>query len=120
MKVQEIYKKALLIIGKTEEGTNYPFMDRVPSLLNPDIATLNLFRDSDKQLSEVSKMSDELDLTAKEANGLAYCLAYIAATEGSSKSFSDARLALLYKQRNAIMGSITTGLQNITETIGMS
>ena len=117
MKVQKIYEKALLILGKTEEGTAYPFLDRVPSLLNPDIAMLNLFRADDQQLSEVTKISDDLALTAKEANGLAFCLAYTAGTEISG--FPQARLATIYQQRNQIMGSINTGMEEITETIGI-
>ena len=118
MKVQKIYEKALLILGKTEEGTSYPFLDRVPSLLNLDIATLNLFRADDAQLPEVTKISQDLAVTAKEAEGLAYCLAYIAGTEISD--YPQARLALIYRQRNQIMGSINTGMEEIVETIGIS
>ncbi len=117
MKVQKIYEKALLILGKTEEGTAYPFLDRVPSLLNPDIVTLNLFRDEDSQLEFAEKISDDISFTDTEANGLAYCLAYIAATE--IDNFSNARLSLIYKQRNQIMGSITTDMAEIEETVGV-
>lgn len=117
MKVQKLYENALALIGKTEEGTSYPFMERVPSLLNLDLAVLNLYRSEDEQLPEVETIGDDIDLTAKEANGLTLCLAYTAASE--IDGFPENRLVTLYKQRNGVMGSITTGMEDIAERIGV-
>lgn len=117
MKVQKLYETALLTLGKTEEGTSYSFAERVPALLNPDITVLNLFRDGDKQLPVVKRINDELDLTGKEAQGLSLCLAYLAATE--IEGFPEARLALLLRQRNQVMGSFSTGMEEIAETMGV-
>ena len=117
MRVQKIYENALALIGRTEEGTDYSFMDRVTSLLNPDIAVLNAFRGDDNLIPEVEKISDDIDITAKEAQGLSLCLACMAASE--IDGFSESRLSLLYRQRGTVMGSINTGMEDITETIGM-
>lgn len=115
MKVQKIYEDALAMVGKTEEGSTYPFMDRVPSLLNPDITVLNYFRDDDNQLDPVAKINDEIELTAKEAQGLSLCLACVMATE--INGFPDTRLAALMRQRDQVMGSISTAMEEITEAI---
>lgn len=118
MKVQELYENALALVGKNEEGTSYPFMDRVPSLLNPEIYVLNSFRDEDAQIDTVIRIDDEIDLTAKEAQGLSLCLAYAIATE--INGYPEARTMALYQQRNRVMGSICTEMEEIEETIGVS
>lgn len=117
MKVQKIYEDALAMIGKTEEGTAYPFADRVPTLLNSDIATLNLYRADDQQIESVETIGDDIEITEKEAQGLTLCLAFVAASE--TQGISEARVAHILKDRNRVMGSFTTGMEEIAETVGV-
>lgn len=117
MKVQKIYEDALFLIGKTEEGTDYPLVDRVPTLLNSDIATLNLYRPNDQQIESVKTIGDEIEVTEKEAQGLTLCLAFVAASE--TQGISEMRLAQIMRDRNRVMGSFTTGMEDIVETIGV-
>lgn len=115
MRVQELYETALAIIGKTEEGTDYDFMNRVPYLLNSPIHTLNLFRDSDNQIAEVKTIADTIELTAQEAQGLSLCLACVAASE--IDGFPENRLAAIYRERAMVMGGVSTGMTDIPELI---
>lgn len=117
MKVQKIYEDALSLIGKTEEGTTYSFVDRVPALLNPDIAVLNIFRSEDEQIETVNSIADEIEVSNKEAQGLTLCLAFAAASE--TEGIPETRLVHLLRQRNSVMGAITTGMEEIAETIGV-
>lgn len=118
MKIQKLYEQALNIVGKTEEGTSYPFMDRLPSLLNLDLIVLNSFRDDDNQLELVTKISDDVDLTNKEAQGLSLCLAYHIAME--DPDIPDERKVAIGRQRDMVMGSICTEMEQIPEAIDTS
>lgn len=118
MRVQKIYENALAILGKTEEGTAYPFMQRVPFLVNQELVTLNLFRDDENQLPEVNTVADEINITSKEAQGLSLCLACVMATE--IDDVPEERVADIVRNRNSVMGSITSGMEEIRETIGVS
>lgn len=117
MKVQKIYEDALAMIGKTEEGTSYPFADRVPTLLNSGIATLNLYRADDQQIESVETLRDELEISKKEARGLTLCLAFVAASE--TQGIPEMRVVQILKERNQAMGSFTTGMEDIVERTGV-
>lgn len=112
VKLQEIYEKALSVLGKTEEGTDYPFADRAPALLNTYLYELNLFREAENQISPAETMQSVLDISEKEALALAYCLA---AVTGSEAGIPELSLKVIYDTRNRLMGSFTTGFEDIPE-----
>ena len=116
VKIQDIYESALSILGKTEEGTDYPFMDRFPAILNVHIAEINLFRDDNKQIALISKMSDSVDLSDREKNALSYCMAANAAAE---IDMQDLALKNIFDMRNRLMASINTGLEDVSERYGV-
>lgn len=110
--VQTIYERALSLLGKTEEGTDYPFADRAPALLNTYLYELNIFRDENNKIPEVETLQSEMDLSEKEALALSYCLAAIA---GSETNIPDLSMQIIIDTRNRLMGSINTGLEDIPE-----
>ncbi|MEE0775867.1 MAG: hypothetical protein U0M15_02255 [Bacillota bacterium] len=112
VKVQAVYERALSLLGKTEEGTDYPFADRAPALLNTYIHELNLFRDEENQISPVETMQSVFDISEKEALALAYCLAAVA---GSEAGIPELSLKVIFDTHNRLMGSFTTGFEDIPE-----
>ena len=112
VKVQAIYEKALAVLGKTEEGTDYPLADRVPALLGPYIQTINLYRDEANKIPAVKTLQDKIELTDREAEALAYCLAAVAGSEAGISQFA---LKIIFENRNALMGAFTGGFEDIGE-----
>lgn len=111
VKVQTIYQLALDILGKTEAGTDYPFRDRVPALLNTYIYELNLFRGQDEQIAPAETVQSRLDLTDKEVKALGYCLAALAGAEAGLPGY---QLQLILDTRNRLM-AFATGFEDIGE-----
>lgn len=112
VKVQAIYERALAVLGKTEEGTDYPFADRAPALLCPYIQTINLYRDEANKIPAVKTLQDKIQLTDTEVEALAYCLAAVAGSEAGISQFA---LKIILENRNALMGAFTTGFEDINE-----
>lgn len=112
MTIQYIYEKALDILGKSEEGTDFAFAKRVPVLLLPYISVFNTFRGEAERLPQIVTLKTDLDLSDKEYNALVYSLAYEAAL--SADNFSKEVISNLGHTKQILLSQICTGMQKIT------